>query len=45
MVPIETELRAVNIEAFKEDGNNKVMRLELNIIDETKADASTRLTA
>ena len=45
VVPIKTKLPTLRIEKFKEDANDKAMRLELDIIDERRTDALTRLTA
>ena len=45
VVPIETKLPTFRIEEFKETANNEAMRLELDLIDEKRADALTCLAA
>jgi len=45
VVPVETKLLTFRIEEFEEATNNEAIRLELDLIDEKRANALTRLAA
>lgn len=45
VVPIETEIPTFQVDAFDEADNDKAMRLELDLIDEKRAEAFRRLAA
>ena len=45
VVPVKTKLPTSRIEEFEEAANDKAVRLELDLIDEKRADVLTRLTA
>ena len=45
VVPIETELPTFRIKTFNEEGNDEALRAELDLIDEKRANALTRLAA
>ena len=45
MVPVETKLPTLRIEEYEEATNDDAIRLELDLIDEKRAEALTRLAA
>ena len=45
VVPVETKLPTFRIEEYEEAANNEAIKLELDLIDEKRADALTRLAA
>ena len=45
VVPVETKLPTLRIEEYEEAANDEAVRLELDLIDEKRADALTRLAA
>ena len=45
VVPIETEIPTFRVDTFDEADNNEAMRLELDLIDEKRAEAFRRLAA
>ena len=45
VVPIETEIPTFRIDTFDEADNDEAMRLELDLIDEKRAEAFRRLAA
>ena len=45
VVPVETKLPTLRIEEYEEAANDDAIRLELDLIDERRADALTRLAA
>ena len=44
-IPVETKLLTLRIEEFEETANDEAMRLELDLIDEKRADPLTCLAA
>ena len=45
VVPVETKLPTLRIEEYEEAANDDAIRLELDLIDEKRADALSRLAA
>ena len=45
MVPIEIEILTFRVDTFDEANNDEAMRLELDLIDEKRSEAFSRLTA